>query len=252
MSSLVSKPQQPPSFDEKIAFLFLKLGIFSRYRPVFNEVFQTLKKLKNACDVILFVSQLTISMRENIQELFGQIGIQIPEEHWRLFMEIPIESFESLIKWNDYFTKILNSYQREKYHETYQNQFIPFEELISFSKSFYSNKQFGIYVKSLTGRSIDILTTQQMSIEELKMKIQEKDGIPAEQQRFIFAGNNLDDSMLVGMYNISKDSTLHLVLRLRGGMHHITSTGILRNDYELLKKELSQELQELFEEILYE
>jgi hypothetical protein len=63
---------------------------------------------------------------------------------------------------------------------------------------------------------------------------------------------DLDDSMLVGMYNISKDSTLHLVLRLRGGMHHITSTGILRNDYELLKKELSQELQELFEEILYE
>lgn len=252
MSSLVSKPQQPTSFDEKTAFLFLKLGIFSRYRPVFKEIFQTLKNLKKACDVILFVSQLTISMRENIQELFGQIGIQIPEEHLRLFMETPIESFESFVKWNDYFTKILNSYQREKYYETYQNQFIPFEELISFSKSFYSNEKFGIYVKSLTGRSIYIEITHQMSIEELKMIIQEKDGIPAEQQRFIFAGNNLEDLMLVGRYNISKDSTLHLVLRLRGGMHHITSTGIFRNDYELLRTELSQELQELFEKILYE
>jgi hypothetical protein len=245
MSSLVSKPQQPQHFNEEIAFRFLQLGMFSRYRPVFKEVFQTLKNLKDASDVILFISQLTISMKENIQELFGQIGIQIPEEHWRLFMETPIESFESLNKWNDYFTKKLNSDQREKYHETYQNQFIPFEELISFSKNFYSNEQFEIYVKSLTGCSIDILTTQQMSIEELKMIIQQKESLPIEQQRFIFAGNNLDDSMLVGMYNISKYSTLHLVLRLRGGMHHTSSTGNIRNDYELFREELSQELQEL-------
>lgn len=251
MSSLVSQTQ-PSTLNKETASLFLQLGMFSRYRPVFKEVFQCLKKLKNACDIILFVSQLTISMRENIQELFGQIGIQIPEEHWRLFMESPIESFESLIKWNDYFTKILNSYQREKYHETYQNQFIPLEELISFSKSFYSNKKFGIYVKSLTGRSIYIEITHQMSIEELKMIIQEKDGIPAEQQRIIFAGNNLDDSMLVGRYNISKDSTLHLVLRLRGGMHHISSTGNSEKDFESLREELSPEICKLFEEILYE
>ena len=244
MSSLVSQKQRS-TLDKETAILFLQLGIFSRYRPFFNGFFETLKKLKNACDIILFVSQLTISMRENIQELFGQIGIQIPEEHWCLFMESPIESFESLIKWNDYFTKILNSYQREKYRETYQNQFIPLEELISFSKNFYSNEQFGIYVKSLTGRSIYIEITHQMSIEELKMKIQEKDGTPVEQQRFIYAGKDLDDPMLVGRYNIQKDSTLHLVLRLRGGMHHISSTRILRNDYELLREDLSPEIQEL-------
>ena len=248
MSSLVSKPQH---LDEETACLFLKLGIFSRYHPFFREFFQTLKNLKDASDVILFISQLMISMREKIRELFGQIGIQIPEEHWLLFMETPIESFETLIKWNDYFTKKLNEEQREKYHETYQNQFIPLEELISFSKNLYSNEQFGIYVKNFTGFSICIEITHQMSIEELKMKIQEKDGTPVEQQRFIFAGNNLDDSMLVGRYNISKNSTLHLVLRLRGGMHHITSTGILRKDFELFREDLSQELQELFEEILY-
>jgi len=242
MSSLVSKPQH---FNEEIAFRFLKLGIFSRNHPIFNEVFQTLKNLKDASDVILFISQLTISMKENIQELFGQIGIQIPEEHWRLFMETPIELFESLNKWNDYFTKKLNSDQREKYHETYQNQFIPLQELISFSKSFYSSEIFGIYVKSLTGRSIYIEITHQMSIEELKMKIQEKDGTPVEQQRFIFAGKDFKDSMLLGMYNIQKDSTIHLVLRLRGGMHHITSTGILRKDFESLREELSPEIQEL-------
>ena len=255
MSSLVSKSQQPQHLDEETACLFLKLGIFSRYHPFFREFFQTLKNLKDASDVILFISQLMISMREKIRELFGQIGIQIPEEQLHLFMETPIESFESLIKWNDYFRNTLNENQREKYHKTYQNQFIPFDELISFSKNLYSNEQFGIYVKNLTGRSIWIEITHQMSIEELKMKIQEKDGTPVEQQRFIFAGNNLDDSMLVGRYNISKNSTLHLVLRCRGGMHHITSTGILRNDFESLREELSQELsqklQELFEENLY-
>lgn len=245
MSSLVSPTQQPQSIDEETATMFLRLGIFCRYRPVFSEFFQSLKKLKDASDVILFVSQLTISIREKIIELFGQTGIQFSEEQLHLFMETPIASFESLMFWNDYFLNTLNEEQRGKYHETYQNQFIPLEELISFSKSFYSSKIFGIYVKDLTGRSIQIEITRQMSIEELKMKIQEKDGTPVEQQRFVFAGKDFKDSMLLGMYNITKDSTIHLVLRLRGGMHHITSTGILRNDFESLREELSPEIQEL-------
>jgi ubiquitin C len=251
MSSLVSKQQQT-TLNEKTATIFLRLGIFCRYRSVFSEFFQTLKNLKNASDVILFVSQLTISIREKIIELFGQTGIQFSEEQLHFFMETPIASFESLMFWNDYFLNTLNEEQRGKYHETYQNQFIPLEELISFSKSFYSSKIFGIYVKDLTGRSIPIEITCQMSIEELKMKIQEKDGTPVKQQRFVFAGKDFKDSMLLGMYNIQKDSTIHLLLRCRGGMHHITSTGILRNDFESLREELSQELQELFEEIFYE
>lgn len=252
MSSLVSKPQQPQSLDEETVSLFLQMGIFSRYHPFFREFFQTLKNIKDASDVILFVSQLTISMREKILELFGQTGIQIPEEQYHILMKTPIESFESLMFWYDYFRNTLNENQRGKYREKHQNQFIHLDELISFSKSFYSNEKFGIYVKNLTGRTIDFQITHQMSIEELKMKIQEKDGTPVEQQRFIFAGKDFKDSMLLGMYNIQKDSTIHLVLRLRGGMHHITSTGILRKDFESLREELSPEIQELFEEIFYE
>ena len=244
MSSLVSLTKQS-TLDAETATIFLRMGIFSRNHPFFREFFQTLKNLKDASDVILFVSQLTISIREKIIELFGQTGIQFSEEQLRLFMETPIESFESLTIWNDYFRNTLNESLRGKYRETYQNQFIPLEELISFSKSFYSSEIFGIYVKSLTGRSIYIEITHQMSIEELKMKIQEKDGTPVEQQRFIFAGKDFKDSMLLGMYNITKDSTIHLVLRLRGGMHHITSTGILRKDFESLREELSPEIQEL-------
>jgi hypothetical protein len=249
MSSLVSQTQQTV-LDMETTRIFIKMGIFSRYHPFFNKLFEILKKIKDASEVIQFISQLTISIQEKIRELFIQIGIKISEEQYHILMKTPIESFESLMCWYDYFRNTLNENQRGKYREKHQNRFIHLDELISFSKNFYSNKQFGIFVKNLTGRSIDFQITHQMRVEELKMKIQEKYGIPVEQQRFIFSGREFKDSMLFGMYNITKDSTIHLVLRLRGGMHHITSTGNFRKDFDSIKEELSPEIQDLLEEIL--
>lgn len=124
-------------------------------------------------------------------------------------------------------------------------EFLSFADVFDSSESFTKVKidtieeHFPIQVKTMTGLLHTINVTPSMTIMQLKLQIQKVEQYTPDQQRIVYSGKQLSDDNRIKNYPISADATLHLIIRLRGGMFHETSA---RKDMELLQCTLLEEI----------
>ena len=129
----------------------------------------------------------------------------------------------------------------------YNMEFLSFEDV--FAESFTKVKPiepktetFTIQVKTMTGLLHNITVFPSMTVLELKCIIEKIENYTPDQQRIVYCGKQLSDEKQIKDYSIQPDVTIHLIIRLRGGMYHETSS---RKDNELLQCTLLKEIESI-------
>ena len=118
-----------------------------------------------------------------------------------------------------------------------------------FAENLLGGDQIKIKISTLTGKKIDLQTPSFATVQCAKEKLQEIEGIPPDQQRFVYSGQELENDHLLAFYNISNASVIHLVLRLRGGGRLFTvkyfKTLVIDLDMDLSVRRIKERIEEL-------
>ena len=179
------------------------------YSSIFNLPPSKVKDLKNTLNILLCFDSWKCKLPHDLYDLESE-GVILDDE--KSMLEYSMNGdLDVVVKLNERLTP-------EKLKELYDTKAAVSASSISEFEHYYLKMNcFEVFVKTLTGSTITISTNSYAYIEDIKKEVESRIGMPPDQQRMIFAGAQLEQSHMLSYYNIQKESTLHLVLRLRGG-----------------------------------
>ncbi|KAF9234375.1 ubiquitin-related domain-containing protein [Melanogaster broomeanus] len=170
-----------------------------------GQIMLTIKTIQDQkFELVVFPSSMVLSLKQKIADV-----LKVDAEHQRLLFTGKVLQDDATLE--DYGLANGNAIQLS----------IPPGFAIALPKATREKRvdesEVQIFVKSINGRTITLMVSPTDAVERLMDKIQEKTDIPPEEQRILYGGKQLAPGRTLSDYNISKESTLHLVLRLRGG-----------------------------------